>query len=115
MTVYHKPMQMQIDAVVQLNEIARKIAMAISHREIDSLLAEAIEIMQYVPSGAKELADGSLANFDAERDSHIVTLRADIGSHPTLAGYKDSVCITLDLLMQCTVLGRNALNGILGQ
>ncbi|MGV3459525.1 MAG: hypothetical protein ACO1N9_03620 [Flavobacterium sp.] len=114
MTVYHKPTQMQIDAVLQLNELRKKIESATTHRETDMLVTEAIEIMQYAPSGSRELADGTTANFDYIRDAHIVTLRSDLGSHPSLEGYKESVCITLDLLMQCVVLGRDALKGILG-
>jgi hypothetical protein len=112
MTVYHKPTQLQIDAVKQLHDLQNKIENAATHRDVDALVTEAIEIIQHVPSGSRELADGTIANFDYIRDAHVITLRSDLGSHPLLAAYKESVCITLELLMGCVVLGRRRTNDI---
>ncbi|MCR5862704.1 hypothetical protein LRS05_11365 [Flavobacterium sp. J372] len=110
MTVYHKPTQLQLDAVKQLHELQSKIENAVTHRDVDALVAETVEIIQHVPSGSRELGNGTTANFDYIRDAHVITLRSDLGSHPTLTGYKESVRITIDMLMQCVVLGRQALS-----
>lgn len=113
MTIYNKPTQIQSDAVLQLNEISRKIEDAHTHRDVDNLVKEAIEIIQHIPSGTRQLGDGAVADFDYIRDAHVVTLRSHFGSHPSLACYKESVTITLDLLMGCVVLGRDRLNRLL--
>lgn len=115
MTVYHTPEQIQTDAVLQLFETQKKIASAGTHRHVDAFVAEAIEIAQHIPSGSKKLPEGTVMNFDDARDRHIVTLRSEIGSHPSLPNYKETVIITIDLLMGCIVLGRERLNGVLAQ